>query len=128
MPFVGLSHVGIVAPYLGQLVLFESTSLYPRPCLVRGVQTRGVQAHMLYERVRCYRGAVWHYPIIPPLEVDEARALTLSCTLNLGTDYDAIGAFRSRGIGFGWLEKLLRKEGPAGHLLLGIRGLGAAID
>lgn len=112
LPGVGLSHVAICAdhPDTGDLVLFESTSLYPVPCAIRGVVVSGLQCHAIRPRVATYRGKVWAYQLRKPLDVRQSNRLTAYCLRHLGTAYDAIGAFRSRQAGFGWLERRLRPE------------------
>jgi hypothetical protein len=36
LPDVGISHVGILAEYKGDVILFESTTLNDQPCLIQG--------------------------------------------------------------------------------------------
>lgn len=113
-PFWGLSHVGIVAgdplhPAYRPL-LYESTTLYGQPCCIRGMVTDGVQAHPLAPRVISYSGKVWLYPLSVPLADAEAATLMDYCIGELGTSYDALGAFRSRFMGLGWLARLLYRR------------------
>lgn len=113
VPFYGLSHVGIIAPSPtldGRLMLFESTMLAEKPCEIQGKRVEGVQAHRPAERMASYRGKLWHYPLRWTLPDHLASRLGMACEGWLGTSYDAIGAFRSRAVGFGWLERRLRKE------------------
>jgi len=107
LPLWGLSHVALVAahPDDGRPVLFESTSLYNEPCLLQGEIVEGVQCHEIWPRVEAYRGKVWHYPRRRSISAEQSVDLTEFCMSNLGTSYDRIGAFRSRGAGFGWFEK-----------------------
>lgn len=95
IPRKGLSHVAIVAPWKGDLILFESTTLDTEPCLITGKHTRGVQAHPLtaYEG---YDGRVYLYPVIT--SVKEA-ALEKFVSETIGRPYDTFGAFRSGGLG-----------------------------
>jgi hypothetical protein len=64
LPRCGLSHVGIVSEYEGELLLFESTFMAADnvPCVIAGQPVRGVQAHTLESAVS-RKGAVWHYPV-----------------------------------------------------------------
>ncbi|MCP4549647.1 MAG: hypothetical protein GY835_24595 [bacterium] len=59
-----------------------------------------------------YNGAVWLYRQVKPLRPTEVDKLWAFAVGHAGVDYDAIGAFRARGAGFGWLDRLLlrRKE------------------
>lgn len=110
VPFWGLSHCGIVVAPLERstlLAIFESTTLSPGPCLFSRKETSGVQAHRLHWRVSNYPGKVWHYPLSRPLSGLNQQALYDSCMSSLGMGYDFLQAFRSRSLGFGWLEKLL---------------------
>lgn len=108
IPFWGLSHCGIAVGNFGRdMLIFESTAVCPGPCVLNLKQTNGVQAHLLDWRVHNYAGKVWHYPLCKPLSIKQKSKLQLSCVDNLGKAYDSLQAFRSRGLGFGWLEKML---------------------
>ncbi len=109
IPFWSLSHVALVAehPDDGHLVLFESTTLDETPCLFQGRSVDGVQCHEIVPRVLRYPGKVWYYPRVNPITPEQSIKLTQFCVDHLGVAYDAVGAFRSRGAGFGWLEKRL---------------------
>lgn len=110
IPFFGLSHCGVVASNptaSGDLMIFESTTLSPGPCVFTMERTSGVQAHKLYWRVANYKGKVWHYPLSKTLSESQRGGLWQSCINDLGKGYDYLQAFRSRSLGFGWLEKLL---------------------
>ncbi len=116
IPGWGLSHVGIIAdhPDYDRPLLFESTTLADSPCLITREKTRGVQAHYLWKRIDAFDGRVWHYPLATPLCQDfvpdwpyGAPALAAYVVMQLGADYDALGAFRSRGTPLGLLERLL---------------------
>lgn len=108
IPFWSLSHVGILGEHGGELLLFESTTLSDLPCLVRGECFAGTQAHRTGDIVSAYRGKVWHYPIYRPLFDDERGRLNDFLIRHTGLPYDAIGAFRSGGIGYSWIESKLR--------------------
>ena len=125
LPWWGLSHVGIVAeaykgcawayPELhavkpGTLMVFESTMSCDLDCAFQRRVIRGVQAHKIADRVAEYRGKVWHYPMCRRLRPLESERLTHFLLSHMGTNYDAIGAFRAGGIGFSWLESLFRPE------------------
>ncbi len=110
VPFWGLSHVGIVARWQGELLLFESTSLCGQPCVIRGNQVVGLQAHKIQRRVAKYNGKVWVYPLRNRLGEANDHGLGLLCQGYLGRSYDYIGAFRCRSTPFGWLERKL--SGP----------------
>jgi hypothetical protein len=107
LPRWSLSHVGIIGEHKGQLLLFESTTLDSEPCAIRGKCINGTQAHEIEERVQVYDGRVWHYPLSMPLGVEARRELSRFLLSTLGISYDSIGAFRSAGLGFSWLESLL---------------------
>jgi hypothetical protein len=107
-PRVGLSHVAIVAEYRGQLVLFESTTLDDEPCLITGRRIHGVQAHPLVRRIKGYAGAAYHYPLCRALTTDQSKKLTEFLVSMIGRPYDDIGAFRSGGEGFSYIESWLR--------------------
>jgi hypothetical protein len=110
LPLNGLSHVGIVADYQGDLVLFESTTWSTEPCLIQGKQIKGVQVHKIIPRIDKYEGRVWHYPLTKPLNLADRQGLTDFLLAQVGKGYDAVGAFRSGGEGFSWLESKLHHE------------------
>lgn len=110
VPFWGLSHVGIVGKYNDQLVLFESTTLSDLPCLVQEKYVNGVQVHEIDRCVRKYNGRVWHYPLVHSLSPVKRIQLNSFLFDFIGTDYDAIGAFRAGGVIWSWLESKLRWE------------------
>ena len=110
IPFWSLSHVGILGEYEGELLLFESTSLSKLSCVIQGKRASGTQAHRLGECVEAYGGRVSHYPLYRPLYTFESKRLSAFLLEYLGKDYDAIGAFRSGGIGWSWLESKLRPQ------------------
>lgn len=113
VPFWSLSHVALIAMSPEDSIwplCFESTSLYKQRCFIQGRTLNGVQAHATGLRVASYRGRVWLYRRAKPLTQDQSDRLTKFCLNHLGYEYDRIGAFRARGVGFGWLERLLRHE------------------
>jgi len=110
IPFWSLSHVGILGEHEGEVLLFESTGLNDLPCAIQGKQVCGTQAHRLDECIEAYDGKVWHYPLCRPLRRFENRKLSAFLHKHLGKDYDAIGAFRSAGVGWSWLESKLRPQ------------------
>jgi hypothetical protein len=114
VPGWGLSHVGIVAdhPDYDRPLLWESTTLADRDCLIAKRRTRGVQAHFLWQRIDEFSGRVWHYRLRRPLcQVPRPTGspaggdLTAYVVGQLGTDYDALGAFRSRATPLALLER-----------------------
>jgi hypothetical protein len=111
IPFWGISHVGIMAHAAdGRLLLFESTTLEDMPCEIGGACFNGTQAHSLEKIIERYKGKVWHYPLCRPLYENEDKRLTEFLMGTLHTPYDAMGAFRSAGVGFSWLESCLREQ------------------
>jgi len=110
IPFWDLSHVGIIGEHKGELLLFESTTLNDSPCVIQKERVRGAQAHRIDDRVQAYRGKVWLYPVYRPLYAYEGNRLSEFLIEHLGRDYDAIGAFRSGGNVFSWIESLLRRQ------------------
>ena len=111
IPRWGISHVGIVArgPQGNQL-LFESTTLDPLPCEIQHKLFNGCQAHKLDDVIANYDGRIWAYPLTRPLYEFEESRLSEYLISTVGTPYDAMGAFRSAGVGFSWFESLLRLE------------------
>lgn len=124
VPGWGLSHLGIVAEYEEEfpscqwddplyspnLLLFESTMACNLPDVFDNEIIKGFQAHNLSLRLTNYSGKVWHYPLVEALRPLESRRLTRFLLDQRGKDYDAIGAFRAGGIGFSYIESLLRPE------------------
>jgi len=110
VPRWNLSHVGIIAHYDCEPLLFESTTLCDLPCEIQKKCVRGVQAHVLEDRIKAYPGKIWRYPLLKPLRPLEDLRLSWFLTDNIGKDYDMIGAVRSGGLGFSWLESKLRPE------------------
>jgi len=101
----GPSHVGIIAPISSamkpdpstkrykqdDLVLFESTTLCPRPCLITGNRWSGVQAQPIWDRIEDYSGDVQLIRLTPSWELstDEAQFLSHILTEHfIGLRYD----------------------------------------
>lgn len=112
LPFWGLSHVGIIAgnPDTWEPVLWESTALIDRPCLVRRRRVDGVQCHRIRTRLKTYCGRAWLYRLKQPLAEREGYCLTSYLYSNLGRDYDYLGALRARETPLGWMEQWLCPE------------------
>jgi hypothetical protein len=110
VPRWGLSHVGIVAEHEGELLLFESTTLDPLQCVIRGECFNGTQAHRLDDVVKNYKGRVWEYPLARPLYGFESKRLSEFLIRTIGVPYDRAGAMRSAGIGLSFVESLIRPE------------------
>jgi hypothetical protein len=107
----GLSHVGIVAiNNFDQPILWESTTLCEKPCIICGKLHDGVQAHVLENRVNGYAGYVWHYPLRIHLDSINHRQLRSYCERTHGVGYDTGGAIDSRSLCFGWLKRRFLKE------------------
>lgn len=121
IPWYSLSHVGIIAQHPQQpqrLLLWESTGLMRRPCLLQRRIVYGVQAHPIRQRIQHYRGRVWHYPLSPfyaAVAEHSRHYLANWLERQQGTGYDAIGAFRTRETPLGWIERRLSPENL--HLL-----------
>jgi len=111
IPGWGISHVGIMAHADdGRLLLFESTTLENMPCEISGECFNGTQAHDLDKVLKVYDGKVWHYPLYRPLYESEAKRLTKFLMATIHTPYDAMGAFRSAGVGLSWVESCFREQ------------------
>ena len=111
IPFWSLSHVGIMAHAPdGRLLIFESTTLENCPCEITGEDFSGTQAHTLDKILKAYEGKVWHYPLYRPLYETEDRRLTEFLMATIHTPYDAMGAFRSAGVGLSWVESCFREQ------------------
>lgn len=108
----GLSHVAIVArdPIADQLVLWESTSLYRRPCIHCEEVHGGVQSHWIGSRVLTYGGAVWHYRLRQPLDEEQDFQLAYYLQGEHGKTYDNLGAFRSRETPLSLLERCFARR------------------
>lgn len=108
----GPSHVGIVATVANRLVLVESTTLAAGPCIVKRKPVNGVQAHLIDDRVRDYKGAAWVYRLAEDERetFDDIKSSKLSAILLnqfFGREYDLSGAIWS-GSKFMKLLRFLR--------------------
>ena len=111
IPFWGISHVGIMARAAdGRLLLFESTTLENMPCEITGECFNGTQAHDLDKVLKAYDGKAWQYPLYRPLYEYEDKRLTEFLMATIHTPYDAMGAFRSAGVGLSWVESCFREQ------------------
>ena len=110
VPFWHISHVGIIRRHQGELLLFESTTLSDLPCVIQGRPFRGTQAVRLNDRLKEYSGRAWHYPLYRQMFEAESERLNGFLADHIGIPYDYIGAVRSGGIGWSWLESLLHQE------------------
>lgn len=120
IPFRGISHVGIVAgrwswtgtperyPY-DTLLSYESKVDKDLP-LFESTIKNGTHTCPLLSRIEMYPGRVWHYPLYRKLYIHEQKRLWDFLTVSIGRPYDAMGAFRSGGIGLSWIESCFRKE------------------
>jgi hypothetical protein len=107
IPYWSISHVGVMADYADQLLLFESTVLSDIPCAIQGIDIPGTKAVALEERVKGYCGKIWHYPLYRLLYDFERERLSEFLLSTLGMPYDSIGAVRAGGLGWSWLESKL---------------------
>jgi len=105
-----LSHLMILAEYRNELLLFESNDECAQPCVIRGKGIKGTQAHRIGPRLRGYRGKVWYYELAKPLRPWERKALTRYLTNALGRSYDTLGATRSGGKIWSYIQKRLHQE------------------
>ncbi len=110
LPYMSLSHVGIMGEHDGRLLLFESTTLTAEPCEITGKHNSGTQAHSLDYKLASYRGKMWHYPLYRALYEHESKRLTAFLESTLDLPYDTIGAIRAGGETFSWIESRLRKQ------------------
>ena len=107
-----LSHIAVAArhPETDEVVMFESTQACKLPCLIVGKRVDGVQCHPVIDRMLDYgEGEFFVYPLTHPLSDEENRKLFAYCIAKAkaGVPYDYFGAFRSRLLGLGWLERWL---------------------
>ena len=110
IPFYGLSHIGIVANYLGSPKLFESTSLNNTPCLIQGKNVSGSQVQDIDTRIKAYPGTVKRIPLKKELTDGESRRLTEYLVENIGHPYDYLGAERSGGKLWAQLHRFFHEE------------------
>lgn len=104
IPRFSVSHIGIIGEYENELLLFESTTLNDLPCRITGKPIKGSQAQRVGPRLSRYRGKVWAYRLYRPLYKHENERLSKFLVDGLGRPYDQVGAFRSGGVAFSWLE------------------------
>lgn len=111
LPRWGLGHIGIVARYKDDLVLFESTTLNDdrSHCIIAGKGVHGVQAHYL-EDAFSRPGKIWLYPLSYHLYADEGLRLSRFLVNQAGLRYDLIGAGRSGGLIPRLLTYVFRRE------------------
>lgn len=113
-PHWGLSHVGILSYHDEYgLLLYESTTFNKTPCVIQKKLFSGAQAQYPSNKVFDYDGRVWLYPPRVPLRPWETKNLQTYLNSTVGTPYDMIGAIRSGGNLFNWLESKLHKENKA---------------
>jgi Orthopoxvirus protein of unknown function (DUF830). len=94
-PRYHISHVGVVADYEGNLLIFESTTSAPDKCVIQNAYVTGSQAQRPSLRVPHYKGKVWHYPLVKPLTLAKSYRLTNYVMKNIGKPYDAAGAMHA---------------------------------
>lgn len=100
---IGPSHVALFCERQGEILWMESTTLCPRPCLVRGQPVSGTQAHPVADRIDDYvriGGRVDLYRLTPlnvltPLESRLLTSLLFDQILAPGVRYDLPGALLS---------------------------------
>jgi hypothetical protein len=110
VPWVSISHVGIMGDHEGELLLFEATTLSNIPCVIQGKMVEGMQAVRLKDRVEQYDGKMFHYPLADPLFASGKQRLSQFLHDQIGKEYDLLGALRAGGKVFAWLEAQLREE------------------
>lgn len=99
------SHVGIIVriPIDGRprIVILESTTLTPEPCLVQLKRVSGVQFHDPIRYAARYPGTVYQLRIRAPLTQSEIATLeTYALKFALGSGYDLNGAIQARPLNF----------------------------
>lgn len=109
IPWISISHVGILGEHKGELLLYESTTLSNIPCVIQDKLVEGVQAVRLKDRVERYDGKVFQYPLVNPLTDDENQHLYDFLHDQIGKEYDLIGALRAGGKIWSWFESHLRE-------------------
>jgi hypothetical protein len=90
-----ISHIGICANYAGQMLLFESTTLSPLPCVIRGGHRNGMQAHPPRDWLKAAQGHVWAASLRTPYALKEGESHELTDFLldSIDRGYDPRGAF-----------------------------------
>jgi len=107
IPFYHISHVGIVANDTVP-VIFESSRGIKEPCIIQNKRVTGVQAHLLTQRVKSYKGKVWLFPLARELNTAQKVLLQDYLESQIGVQYDTLGAFRSRDLSL--LEKIIFRK------------------
>lgn len=100
---LGPSHVAMICHQHGRPLWVESTTLSPRPCLVRGEPVAGVQVHDPMDRVAdylCAGGRVDIYRLVDfwrftPEESDALTYWLVDYCVDRGISYDMSGAILS---------------------------------
>lgn len=92
-----ISHVAICAIYDGEVLLFESTTLSPLPCVVRGRRHAGMQAHRPLEWLAATAGNIWvaSLPKYYGIEEHESHDLTDFLLDHIDRGYDPRGAIEA---------------------------------
>lgn len=112
-PRWGLSHVGMLAERDNDLLLFESTTFNHNPCVIQKKMFSGTQAQHPLDKIQTYNGRVWIYQPRINLREWEKRNLSHYLMNTIGIKYDMIGALRSGGHLFNWMESKLHGENLA---------------
>jgi hypothetical protein len=105
------SHIAVVGRHPcsdRRLVVYESTSQSPRPCLISGEIVSGVQCHELDEVLGDHGGG-WHFPLTAPLDDFEGEVISGWCVDRLGSPYDFSDAIAARSAGLGWLRNAVAR-------------------
>lgn len=110
LPGRGFSHVMIVGTHHNLPILYESTSFPRPPCARTGRLVRGVQAHYPEDILSDPKVKYYHVPLRRRLYRHEADRLQAYLDDSLGRDYDYIGAFKSGGFLFKYLNSFLFEE------------------
>lgn len=103
LPWWGLSHVAVVATIprwaprgSAKPVLWESTTLAPRECLICKAEHAGPQAQLIWARIAEHKGRVWVYPLVKRLKPYEVGPLSAKLGHHHGRRYDYLGAIHAR--------------------------------
>ncbi|MGD9644450.1 MAG: hypothetical protein AB7U73_01985 [Pirellulales bacterium] len=97
------SHVSVIAPWCCEPTNFESTTLCPLPCVIRGVPTSGVQAHRPHEEIAAYDGRVILLRLPEPLAHGKAIRLGQYLAEKCGAPYDYPQALAA---GTHWIKRM----------------------
>lgn len=111
--WAGTSHVGIVCPVYGEMLVYESTSLSRVPCVRTAREGPvGVQAHFIGDIVEA-GGDVRYYPLQRELYIHEVDRLLEFLESCLGHGYDAVGARKTAGGFVSYsISKMFGKDPP----------------